>query len=56
MRRAAFDRAARCDQSLPDHLAAEYALPAILWATAAEEVHFEPLEIEDLEHLLNGGG
>ena len=38
MRRAALDGAARRDQRLPDHLAAEHALPAILRRAAAKQI------------------
>ncbi len=56
MRRAALDRAHGGDQRLPDHLAAEHALPADLRRAAAEQVHLQRLEIEDVEQILDGGG
>jgi hypothetical protein len=49
MRRPAFDRANRSHQRLPNHLAAKHALPADLWRAAAEQVHFERFEIENIE-------
>ena len=56
MRRPALDRAHGGDQRLADHLAAEHALPADLRAAAAEQVHLERLEIENVEQILDGGG
>ncbi len=57
MRRArGVDRAHGGDQRLPDHLAAEHALPAGLRRAAAEQVHVERLEIENGEQILDGGG
>ena len=57
MRRpAGLDRAHRGDQRLADHLAAEHALPAGLRRAAAEQVHLERFEIEDVEQVLDGGG
>ena len=49
VRRPALDRAARGDQRLADHLAAEHALPADLGAAAAEQIEFERLEIEQIQ-------
>jgi hypothetical protein len=48
------DGATGGDQGLSDHLAAEHALPARLWGAAPKQIHFQRLEIEDLEHVLNG--
>jgi hypothetical protein len=56
MRRTAFDGAAGRDQRLPDHLAAEHALPAILRRAPAKEIHFELLDVEHIEHGLDGSG
>ena len=56
MRRAALDGAAGRDQRLSDHLAAEHALPAVLRAAPAKEIHLELLEVEHIEHGLDGGG
>ena len=56
MRRAAFDGAAGRDQRLPDHLSAEHALPAILRRAAAKQIHFELLDVEHIEHGLDGSG
>ena len=50
------DGAAGRDQRLADHLAAEHPLPARLRRAAAEQVHLERLEIENVEDFLNGGG
>src|SRR5205814_4912503 len=44
VRRAAVHSAAGRDQRLTDHLPAEHALPAILWATAAKKIHFKLLD------------
>ena len=56
MRRAArIDRAHGGDQRLPDHLTAEHALPADLRTAAAKQVHFQRLEIEEVEEILDGG-
>ena len=54
MRRTAFDGAAGRDQRLPDHLAAEHALPAILRAAATKQVHLDLFEVEHVEHGLDG--
>ena len=51
-----FDRPARGDQRLADHLPAEHALPARLRRAAPKQVHFERLEIEDGEDVLDIGG
>ena len=56
MRRAALDGAAGRDQRLSDHLAAEHALPAVLGAAPAKEIHLELLEVEHIEHGLDGSG
>ena len=48
MRRPALHRAHRGHQRLPDHLAAEHALPADLRATAAEQVDVQFFEIEQV--------
>ena len=57
MRRALgdIDGAAGGDQRLPDHLAAEHALPGDLRAAAAEEVDLELFEVEDGEEYLDRG-
>ena len=54
MRRAAVDGPGRGDQRLPDHLAAEHALPAGLRRLAAKQVHLERLEVEDAEQVGDG--
>src|ERR1700675_3543731 len=54
VRRRALDRAYRGNQRLPNHLAAKHALPAGLRAAAAEQVHFERFEIENIEQILDG--
>ena len=56
MRRSAIDGAARRHQRLPDHLSAEHALPAVLRRAAAKEIHFKLLEVEHIEHGLDGSG
>src|SRR6476469_7815485 len=53
MWRADLDRAHRSHQSLPDNLAAKDTLPANLRRTAAEKVHFQRFEIEDVEQILH---
>ena len=57
MRRPAgdVDGAAGGDQRLPDHLSAEYALPADLRRAAAKQVQLELLEVEDVEQVVDGG-
>src|ERR1700686_5287904 len=50
------DGAAGGAQRLADHLAAEHPLPARLRRAAAEQVHLQRLEIENVEDFLNGGG
>src|SRR6202521_4316776 len=47
MRQPPFDGAARRHHRLPDHLPAEYPLPARLRAGAAKHVHLDRLEIEN---------
>src|ERR1700736_5965614 len=47
MRQAPSDGAARRHHRLPDHLPAEYPLPARLRAGAAKHVHLDRLEIEN---------
>ena len=56
MREPALDRAAGRDQRLPDHLAAEHALPADLRRAPAKQVHLERFEVENFQELLDGGG
>jgi hypothetical protein len=56
MRRAAFDGARGRDQRLTDHLTAEHALPAVLRRAAAKQIHFELLDVQHIEHGLDGGG
>ena len=56
MREPAFHRPAGRDQCLTDHLPAEHALPSDLRRAPAKQVHFERLDIEDFEELLDGGG
>ena len=46
------DRAPRGDERLPGHLAAEHALAPLLRAPAAEQVHLERLEIEELDQVV----
>jgi len=48
-------RPVRGDQRLPDHLPAEHALPAHIGAVAPEQVHLDPLEIEKLDQVFDGG-
>jgi hypothetical protein len=36
------------------HLAAEHALPTLLWRAAAKQVHLDRLEIENGEEILDG--
>ena len=55
-RRHVLDRAAGRDQRLADDLAAEHPLPARLRRAAAEQIHLERFEIEDLDQFLDGGG
>src|SRR5579862_2909934 len=50
------DGAAGGHQRLADYLAAEHPLPARLRRAAAEQVHLQRLEIENVEDFLNGGG
>ena len=52
MRRPVFHGAAGGDQGLADHLAAEDALPADLWAQAAKEISLQRFEIEDGEQFV----
>ena len=57
MRRpAGVDGAHGGDQRLPDHLAAEHALPAGFRRSPAKEVYVERFEIEDFEQIGDGGG
>ena len=55
VRLPALDGAHRGDQRLADDLAAEHALPAGLRRAAAEQVHLERFEIENIEQILDGG-
>ena len=48
------DSAARRDQRLTDHLAAEDTLPALLRRAAAKQVHLKLLEIEKGDQILDG--
>ena len=48
---AALDRAPRGHQRLAGHLSAEHPLAILLRAAAAEDVHLELLEVEDLDQL-----
>src|SRR5262249_44989628 len=52
VRGAAFDRAASGHQRLPDHLAAEHPLPALARTHSAEEVHLDPLDVEEPDQVL----
>ena len=52
MSRAIFDSAIGGDQSLPNHLPAEHALPAGLRAQASEQILLQCLEIENGEELI----
>ena len=42
------------NQGLADHLAAEHPLPSDLRGTPAKQVHFERLQIEHMEQVLDG--
>ena len=53
-RREAFDGAHGGDQRLPDHLPTEHALPAVLRRAAAKQIHLKLLEVEHIEHGLDG--
>ena len=55
-RTAGVDRAHRGNQRLADHLAAIDPLPAGLRRAAAEQVHLERLEVENVEEILDGRG
>jgi hypothetical protein len=48
------DGATSRDQRLADHLPTEYALPAHLRRAAAKQVHFQLLEVENVEEIFNG--
>src|SRR5262245_19781236 len=54
-RATGIDGAYRCDESLGDHLTTKDPLPADLRGAPAEQVHFERLEVENIEQVLNGG-
>src|SRR5690242_16119783 len=54
-RRDVIDSAARRHQRLTKHLAAKHALPAGLRGAAAKQIHFQRLEVEDTDQVLNGG-
>ena len=54
-RAAGIDSTDRRDESLPDHLTTKDPLPADLRRAAAEQVHFERFEVEDIEQVLYGG-
>src|SRR6185312_12721334 len=56
VRRPVLDRAHGGNQRLADHLPAEHALPADLRRAAAEQVHLERLEVENIEQVGYGGG
>ena len=44
---------ARCGhQRLPDHLPAKYALPAVIGAVAAKQVHLNLLKIKQIYQLM----
>ena len=51
---SAIDGAARGDQRLTRHLPAEHALAILLRTAAAEDVHLELLEVEDLDEPIDG--
>ena len=53
---AAVHRAARGDQRLPGHLAAEDPLAVLLRAAAAEDVHLELLQVEERDQPVERGG
>ena len=56
MRRpAGINGAYRRDEGLPDHLTTKDPLPADLRRAAAEQVHFERFEVEDIKQVLYGG-
>src|SRR5262249_12691189 len=50
----ALDRAARSDQRLTCHLTAEHAEPILLRTAAADDVHLELFQVEDLEQANDG--
>src|SRR5262245_39704018 len=54
-RATGIDGAYRRDESLADHLTTKDPLPANLRRAAAEQVHFEGFEVENIEQVLNGG-
>src|SRR6476620_1208969 len=56
MRGPDFDGPHSRHQCLADDLPAEHPLPAALRRAAAEQVHFQRFEIENVEKILNGGG
>ena len=47
--------APRRDQRLAEHLPAEHALPAVLRARAAEQVHLDLLEVQEVDQSLKEG-
>jgi hypothetical protein len=49
---AALDRAPRRHQRLARHLAAEDPQPVVVGAQAAEQVHLDPLEVEQVDELV----
>ena len=53
---AAVHGAARGDQRLPGHLAAEDPLAVLLRAPAAEDVHLELLQVEERDQPVECGG
>src|SRR6185295_8321601 len=53
-RAAGIDGTYRRDESLTDDLAPKNPLPADLGRTAAEQIHFERFEIENIEQVLHG--
>jgi len=55
-RPAGIDGAHGRNEGLSDDLAAKDPLPADLRRAAAEQVHFERFEVEDIEQVLYGGG
>jgi hypothetical protein len=55
MRLAPIDGAHGRHQRLPHHLAAKHPLPADLRAAAAEHVHLQRLEVEQLQQVCDGG-
>ena len=48
------DRAACCNECLGEHLPTEYALALLPRASAAEQVDFEGLEVQELEESFQG--